>query len=110
MPKPALTVVPGTLDLLILKAVSWQKEHGYGIGKRIEERTAGDLRIEDGALYQALHRLVRAGALSAEWGVSDNGRRARYYKLTSVGRSRLAAEVASWRRYAAAVSLMLETP
>lgn len=104
---PAMPLLPGTLDVLVLKATSWQPEHGYGIARLIESRSEGNLRIEEGALYQALHRLEKQGALRSEWGTSDNGRRAKYYALTPDGRARLKKEVASWRRYSAAIDFVL---
>jgi PadR family transcriptional regulator PadR len=103
-----LPLLPGTLDLLVLKAASWRAEHGYGIARRIEDRSDGALRIEEGALYQALHRLEHRGALSAEWGTSDNGRRAKFYRLTAEGRELLRRESSAWRRYSAAISTVLD--
>ncbi len=96
-------VLRGTLDLMILKALSWGPMHGYGVVRWIHRTTEGELDIEDGALYPALHRLERRGWVEAEWGVSENNRRARYYRLTDRGRSQLKAEVNTWRRYSAAV-------
>jgi PadR family transcriptional regulator PadR len=108
MPRDANDLLHGTLDLLVLKAVSWQPMHGYGISKWIEERTKNSLEIVDSALYKSLHRLEDGGAVSAEWGLSDNNRRAKYYSLTARGRQMLRAETATWRRYVAAVSGVLE--
>jgi PadR family transcriptional regulator PadR len=99
----------GTLDVLVLKTLSWGPTHGYGICRLIEQRTQGVLQVEDAALYKALHRLQRAGAIESEWGVSDNNRRARFYRLTSLGRRELRAEMATWRRYAAAIVAVLGT-
>jgi transcriptional regulator len=96
------------VDLLVLGALAAGATHGYGVATRVRERTAGALEIEDAALYQALHRLERRGLITAEWGVSDNNRRARFYELTSAGRKRLRAEAANWRRYAEAVAAVLE--
>ena len=98
----------GTLDVLVLKTLSWGPMHGYAIAQWIEERTRGDLEIVDVALYKALHRLADNGAIDAEWGLSDNNRRAKYYSLTSRGRQLLRAETATWRRYANAVVRVLE--
>jgi transcriptional regulator len=98
----------GTLDLLVLRALAKGSMHGYGIAALIHERTAGDLVIEDAALYQALHRLDRQGLVDAEWAPSDNNRRARYYTLTPAGRKRLRDETASWRRYSRAVEAVLQ--
>jgi PadR family transcriptional regulator, regulatory protein PadR len=100
-------LLPGTLDLLILKAVSLGQLHGYGVLLRIEQITGGALRIQQGALYPALSRLEHRGLIESEWGVSDNNRRARFYRLTAAGRARLGEEAAGWRRIAAAMSLAL---
>jgi PadR family transcriptional regulator PadR len=99
----------GTLDLLVLKTLSWGPMHGYGITKWIEQATKGELEVLDSALYKALHRLEDAGAIATEWGISDNNRRAKYYSLTARGRQLLRAEIATWRRYVAAVSGVIET-
>ena len=98
----------GTLDLLILKALSWEPMHGYGLSKWIEQRTQNEFQIVDSALYKALHRLEDNGAISSEWGVSDNNRRAKYYSITTRGKQLLRAEVATWKRYVAAVSGVIE--
>ncbi|HMC55990.1 MAG TPA: PadR family transcriptional regulator [Gemmatimonadaceae bacterium] len=98
----------GTLDVLVLKALSWTPMHGYAIAKWIEHTTRGDLSIVDAALYKALHRLEQADSVASEWGLSENNRRAKYYSLTSRGRQALRAEAATWRRYAAAVFRVLE--
>jgi transcriptional regulator len=97
----------GTLDLLVLQCLARAPLHGYAIATLIHERTGGDLAIEDGALYQALHRLDRQGLLDPEWRPSENNRRARYYALTPAGRRRLREETALWRRYARAVEAVL---
>ena len=99
----------GTLDLLVLKTLSWGPMHGYGITKWIEQAAKGELEILDSALYKALHRLEDAGAIATEWGISDNNRRAKYYSLTTRGRQLLRAETATWKRYVAAVSGVIET-
>jgi transcriptional regulator len=104
----AANVLPGTLDLLILKAVSLGPLYGYGILLRIEEITGQALAIEQGALYPALYRLERQGLLETEWGNSDNNRRTKYYQLTAAGRKRLRAETESWRRIALAMTAALE--
>ena len=104
MPPPA-DLLPGTLDALILKAVSLQRQHGYGVMMRIQQITSGAFRIEEGALYPALHRLEHQGYLAGEWGVSDNNRRAKYYKLTPTGRTRLTEAMHNWQRLAKAMSL-----
>jgi transcriptional regulator len=99
----------GTLDLLVLKALATQPLHGFGLTRWIEERTRGDLEIVDSALYKALHRLEDNGAIEAEWGLSENNRKAKYYSLTARGRQQLRAETATWKRYVAAISGVLET-
>src|SRR5215467_9519156 len=91
-------LIPGTLDLLILKAVSLGSEHGYGILLRIEQITGDALTIEQGALYPALYRLEHQGLLDTEWGISENNRKAKFYTLTAAGRKRLKEETASWSR------------
>jgi len=100
-------ILPGTLDLLILKAVSLGSLHGYGILLRIEQISGGALLIEQGALYPALFRLVRQGYLKASWGTSDNNRRAKYYELTTAGRKRLRQEQDGWNRLVAAIASAL---
>lgn len=100
-------LLPGTLDLLILKAVSLGKLHGYGVLLRIEQISGGALQIQQGALYPALYRLEHQGLIESEWGTSDNNRRAKYYRLTRTGRSRLGEETASWNRLADAIALAL---
>jgi PadR family transcriptional regulator, regulatory protein PadR len=108
MPPPALPLVQGTLDLLVLRTLSGGAMHGYGIATSVHERTGGDLSIEDAALYQALHRLDRQELVEAEWGPSENNRRARFYTLTPAGRKRLREETAAWRRYSRAVEAVLQ--
>ncbi len=100
-------VLPGTLDLLILKAVSLGKLHGYGVLLRIEQISGGALQIQQGALYPALYRLEHQGLIASEWGVSDNNRKAKYYQLTPLGRRRLGEETASWNHLAAAIARSL---
>jgi transcriptional regulator len=100
-------LLPGTLDLLILKAVSLGKLHGYGVLLRIEQITGGALTIQQGALYPALYRVEKQGLIDSEWGVSDNNRRAKYYKLTTLGRRRLRDESASWNRLSDAMAAAL---
>ena len=108
MPKRPIPLLNGSLDLLVLGALSSGAVHGYGVATRVRERSAGALTVEDAALYQALHRLERKGLVASEWGVSENNRRARFYELTAEGRKRLRAEAASWRRYAQAVASVIE--
>jgi PadR family transcriptional regulator, regulatory protein PadR len=100
-------LLPGTLDLLILKAVSLGKLHGYGVLLRIGQITAGALQIQQGALYPALYRLDHQGLIASEWGTSENNRRAKYYRLTTLGRRRLGEEMASWNRLADAIARAL---
>ena len=100
-------ILPGTLDLLILKAVSLGPLHGYGILLRIGQITDSALLIEQGALYPALFRLVRQGLLKASWGTSENNRRAKFYELTTAGRKRLLQETESWNRLAGAIATAL---
>jgi transcriptional regulator len=102
-------LLPGTLDLLILKAVSLGPLHGYAVLLRLQQITSGALAIEQGALYPALYRLEHQGLLHAEWGTSDNNRRARFYTLTAAGRTRLREETASWKQLVAAMTAALET-
>ena len=103
-----MALVQGTLDLLVLRTLAGGAIHGYGIATQVHQQTAGELAIEDAALYQALHRLDRQGLVDAEWRPSENNRRARYYELTPAGRKRLRDEIANWRRYARAVDAVLE--
>ena len=105
-------LVRGTLDLLILKSLTWEPRHGYGISEWMEAVTAGALLIEEGTLYPALHRLQGKGWIDSEWGLSENNRRARYYSLTPNGVRHLANEAASWTRYTTAVAqaLAMEAP
>ncbi len=106
MPKQA-ELLPGTLDLLILKAVSLGPHHGYGVLLRIGQISGRALQIEQGALYPALHRLEHQGLLETEWGVSENNRRAKFYSLTPAGQERLGEETESWKRLVSAMSAVL---
>jgi PadR family transcriptional regulator, regulatory protein PadR len=106
MPKE-VDLLPGTLDLLILKAVSLGPEHGYGILLRIGQISGDALEIEQGALYPALYRLERRGLLKTEWGVSDNNRKAKFYQLTKLGQGRLTEETAGWNRLVSAMGVAL---
>lgn len=108
MPAKPMDLLQGTLDVLILRTLANEAMHGYAVSRWIRERTEGTLAIEDAPLYKALHRLERAGCVEAEWGISENNRRARYYRLTARGKRRLRDEETSWRRYAAAVFKVLE--
>ena len=100
-------LLPGTLDLLILKAVSLGKLHGYGVLLRIQQISDGALLIQQGALYPALYRLEHQGLITSDWGVSENNRKAKYYHLTATGRKRLGEETASWNRLVRAIALSL---
>ena len=100
-------LLPGTLDLLILKAVSLGKLHGYGVLLRIEQISGGALLVQQGALYPALYRLEHQGLIDSEWGVSDNNRKAKFYRLTVSGRRRLGEETLSWNRLAEAIARSL---
>jgi len=100
-------LLPGTLDLLILKAVSLGPLHGYGVLLRIGQLSGGALEIEQGALYPAMYRLEGQGLLDTEWGISDNNRKAKYYQLTGAGRKRLREETAGWQRLAAVMATAL---
>ena len=102
-------LLPGTLDVLILKSVSLAPEHGYGVLLRIQQITGGALLVEQGALYPALARLEHQGLLASEWGTSGNNRRAKYYRLTAAGRRRLKSETERWERLALAMSRALRT-
>jgi transcriptional regulator len=97
----------GTLDVLILKALTWGPRHGYAVAEWVKTVTDGDLLVEEGPLYTALHRLEKNGLLTAEWGYSENNRRAKYYQLSRTGRAQLKAEVTLWERYARAVGKAL---
>jgi PadR family transcriptional regulator PadR len=103
-------VLRGTLDLLILKAVSWGPTHGYGVARWIEQATADVLRIEEGSLYPALHRLEIRGWIESDWGTSENNRRAKFYTLTAKGRAQFRLEAATFTRFAQAVFAALEAP
>jgi PadR family transcriptional regulator len=102
-----LPLLKGTLDLLVLKALSWGAQHGYGIASWLESRSGGALGIDDSALYQALHRLESKRLVEAEWGITENNRRARYYALTRAGERHLQVEADVWERYTASVSAIL---
>ena len=97
----------GTLDALILKTLSWGVRHGYGIARWIEDATDGAVEVEEGSLYPALYRMERRGWIDAEWGTSELGRKAKFYRITAKGRKQLAADTAQWTRFSAAVSKVL---
>jgi transcriptional regulator len=102
-----LPVLKGTLDLLVLRALSWTPMHGFEIVSWLERATSSSLDLDDSALYQAVYRLESRGLLEAEWGVTENNRRARYYKLTTAGRTYLRAETKNWMQYAETVTTIL---
>lgn len=104
---PELELLRGTLDLMILKALSWAPMHGLAVLRWIERTTEQGLQIEEGALYPSLHRMERKGWLDAEWGYSDQGRKAKFYRLTALGRRQLTAELSKWHRYRTALDLVL---
>jgi transcriptional regulator len=106
---PGSDLYTGTLDLLILKAVSWEPQHGYAIARWIRDRTSDVLVVQEGALYPALHRLERKGLLAEEWRTTDTGREAKYYSLTTQGRAQLRTERKRWQEYARAVTRALAT-
>src|SRR5256885_12756157 len=93
-------LLQGTLDVLVLKALSWGPRHGHGVARVIRDSTSGTLEVTDGSLYVALHRLEERGLVDSEWGLSDKGKRARFYRLTTAGRHRLKTEPPAWHRYA----------
>ena len=100
----------GTLDLLILKTLALEPRHGWAISERLHQISSATLRVRQGSLYPALHRLERRGWIKSSWGTSDNNRRAKYYDLTAAGRKQLAAETAQWRRLSGAIAqVMLST-
>jgi transcriptional regulator len=108
MSHTSLSLIQGTVDLLVLRALQQGPVHGYAVSRWIRERTDAVISMEDAALYQALHRLEARGWVESEWGVSENNRRAKYYSLTTAGRRQLRDEVATWQRYAAAMSRVIE--
>jgi PadR family transcriptional regulator len=110
MTNPSPELLHGTLETLVLKTLTGGRRHGYGIARAIEEATEGVVEIEEGSLYPALYRLERKGWVDAEWGTSELGRRAKFYRLTQKGRRQLVSQTAEWTRFAAAISKVLVTP
>ena len=108
-PRPQTDALRGSLDLLVLKTLSLEPMHGWGISLRIQQISEGVLDVNQGSLYPALQRLEKEGLITSEWGTTDNNRRARYYRLTAAGRRTLDAELESWRRFAAGLELVLRT-
>jgi PadR family transcriptional regulator PadR len=109
MPNERTDLMQGTLELLILKTLSHDAMHGYGIAQRIHRDVDDLLKVEDGSLYPALYRMEERGWVSSEWGVSENNRRAKFYKLTRAGRKRLEGELANWERVSQAITRILQT-
>ena len=110
MSDDSLNLLQGTLDILVLKALVPGPRHGYGVARWIRETTDGTLQIEEGALYTALHRLEKRGWLQAEWGLSENNRKAKFYRLTPAGNNKLRSGAETWARYAAAIFKVLQAP
>jgi len=107
MPSAQADVLRGTLDLLVLKALTLQPMHGWGIGQRIQDISKGQLEVNQGSLYPALQRLEHKGLINSDWDITENGRRARYYRLTAAGKRVLGQELESWRRFTAAIELVI---
>lgn len=103
MSEKQVELLQGTLDMLILKTVSTRPEHGYGIARQIERLTDDVLRVEEGSLYPALHRMEKRGWLESEWGVSENNRRAKFYRLTKAGAHHLESQASTWDRVSEAI-------
>jgi PadR family transcriptional regulator, regulatory protein PadR len=107
--RPPVDALRGSLDLLILKTLSLSATHGWGISQRVQQMSDGEFAMNQGSLYPALQRLEKDGLITSEWGVTDNNRQARYYKLTAAGRRALGREVESWKKFAAALESVLRT-
>ena len=107
--RPPVDALRGSLDLLVLKTLSLSPMHGWGISQRVQQISGGELEMNQGSLYPALQRLEKAGLITSEWGVTDNNRQARYYRLTAAGRRALGNEVESWKRFATALDAVLRT-
>ena len=107
MSRRQMNLLQGTLDVLVLKALAHNPRHGYGVAEWVRSTTDGTLQVEDGALYTSLHRMEKRGWIAAEWGISENNRRAKYYSLTDAGRAELAKASGDWARYAEAVFKVL---
>ena len=108
-PRPPVDALRGSLDLLILKTLSLSAMHGWGISQRVQQMSDGEFAMNQGSLYPALQRLEKDGLMTSEWGVTDNNRQARYYRITAAGRRALGREVESWKRFAAALDAVLRT-
>ena len=109
LPRPPLDALRGSLDLLILKTLSLSAMHGWGISQRVQQMSDGEFAMNQGSLYTALQRLEKDGLITSEWGVTDNNREARYYRITAAGRRALGREIESWKRFAAALDAVLRT-
>jgi PadR family transcriptional regulator PadR len=107
--RPPVDALRGSLDLLILKTLSLSAMHGWGISQRVQQMSGGEFAMNQGSLYPALQRLEKDGLITSEWGVTDNNRQARYYRITAAGRRSLGREVESWKRFAAALDAVLRT-
>lgn len=108
MPTPSRGLLPGTVDLVVLQTLTAGPRHGFAVSRSIRARSGGVLDLQDAALYQALHRMEKSGWVEAEWGISEKGKRAKFYRLTEAGRRQLRDEASFWRRYAGAVARVLE--
>ena len=108
MAQESMPLLQGTLDVLVLKTLTWAPAHGYAVARWIRDTTEDALAIEDGALYTSLHRMERRGWVASEWGVSDGGRRVKYYAITPAGRRTLVAQSDQWQRYVSAVAKILQ--
>src|SRR5689334_1106247 len=107
MTDPELDLLQGTLDVLVLRALAWRSMHGYAVARFIRDHSDGTLRVLDGALYTSLHRMEERGWVASEWGLSEKGKRAKFYQLTTAGRRALRTEAASWNQYVAAVAKVM---
>ena len=108
-PRPSIEAFRGSLDLLVLKTLSLEPTHGWGISQRVQQMSGGEFEVNQGSLYPALQRLEKDGLIASDWGVTDNNRQARYYRLTAAGRRALGDEVKSWKRFVAALDGVLRT-
>ena len=108
MAREEVDVLQGTLDMLVLKALTWGRMHGYSILAWLRQTTDGELRIEDAALYPALHRMEARGLIEAEWGLSENNRKAKFYEISKAGRKQLAEETKNWERVAGVIGRVLD--
>ena len=108
-PRPPVDALRGSLDLLILKTLSLSAMHGWGVSQRVQQMSDGEFAMNQGSLYPALQRLEKDGLITSEWGVTDNNRQARYYRITAAGRRALGREIESWKRFTAALDAVLRT-